>query len=66
MFFSYLGLTEGKSISDIQTKIKNDLPTAVMGSWTVWVSPVPALPTIPSRTRTGRTFPAWYSREQID
>ena len=38
MFFSYLGLTEGKSVSDIQTKIKNDLMTAVVGSWTVWVS----------------------------
>lgn len=38
MFFSYLGLAEGKSVGEIQQKIKNDLMTAVMGSWTVWVS----------------------------
>lgn len=37
MFFTYLGLTEGKSFGDIQKKIKNDLATAVMGSWTVWI-----------------------------
>nr|NP_001090480.1 uncharacterized protein LOC779393 [Xenopus laevis]AAI23161.1 MGC154358 protein [Xenopus laevis] len=37
MFFSYLGLAEGKSFADIQTKIKNDLTTAVVGSWTVWI-----------------------------
>ncbi len=37
MFFSYLGLTEGKSPSQIVTKIKNDLQTAVMGSWAVWI-----------------------------
>eukprot|EP00614_Pseudopedinella_elastica_P007477 CAMPEP_0172589062 /NCGR_PEP_ID=MMETSP1068-20121228/7881_1 /TAXON_ID=35684 /ORGANISM="Pseudopedinella elastica, Strain CCMP716" /LENGTH=184 /DNA_ID=CAMNT_0013384579 /DNA_START=31 /DNA_END=585 /DNA_ORIENTATION=+ len=37
MFFSYLGLAEGKSISDIATKIQQDLKTAVMGSWAVWV-----------------------------
>ncbi|CAM9169623.1 unnamed protein product [Ascophyllum nodosum] len=37
MFFTYLGLTEGKSFEDIQKKIKNDLATAVMGSWTVWI-----------------------------
>lgn len=37
MFFSYLGITEGKSMGDIQKKIKNDLATAVMGSWTVWI-----------------------------
>jgi len=37
MFFSYLGLAEGKSFADIQTKIKNDLSTAVVGSWTVWI-----------------------------
>lgn len=37
MFFSYLGLMEGKSVSDIQAKIKNDLTTAVVGSWTVWI-----------------------------
>ncbi|CAM9799719.1 unnamed protein product [Sphacelaria rigidula] len=37
MFFSYLGLAEGKSPNEIVTKIKNDLQTAVMGSWAVWV-----------------------------
>ncbi|CAN0198374.1 unnamed protein product, partial [Ectocarpus fasciculatus] len=37
MFFTYLGLAEGKSVDDIQKKIKNDLATAVMGSWTVWI-----------------------------
>ena len=37
MFFSYLGLAEGKSFNDIQAKIKNDLMTAVVGSWTVWI-----------------------------
>jgi protein Mpv17 len=37
MFFSYLGLTEGKTVDQIQTKIKNDLQTAVMGSWAVWI-----------------------------
>lgn len=37
MFFTYLGLAEGKSFDDIQKKIKNDLATAVMGSWTVWI-----------------------------
>lgn len=37
MFFTYLGLAEGKSLDDIQKKIKNDLATAVMGSWTVWI-----------------------------
>ena len=37
MFFSYLGVAEGKSFSDIQAKIKNDLMTAVVGSWTVWI-----------------------------
>jgi len=37
MFFSYLGLAEGKSVSDIKKKIQQDLSTAVMGSWTVWI-----------------------------
>lgn len=37
MFFSYLGLAEGKTVDQIQTKIKNDLQTAVMGSWAVWI-----------------------------
>ena len=37
MFFSYLGLAEGKGIGEIQDKIKNDLKTAVMGSWAVWI-----------------------------
>ncbi|KAG5187937.1 peroxisomal membrane protein-related [Tribonema minus] len=37
MFFSYLGLTEGKSVDQIYQKIKADLATAVMGSWTVWI-----------------------------
>jgi len=37
MFFSYLGLTEGKSPEQIVTKIKTSLKTAVTGSWAVWV-----------------------------
>eukprot|EP00616_Rhizochromulina_sp_CCMP1243_P013725 CAMPEP_0118978430 /NCGR_PEP_ID=MMETSP1173-20130426/23677_1 /TAXON_ID=1034831 /ORGANISM="Rhizochromulina marina cf, Strain CCMP1243" /LENGTH=179 /DNA_ID=CAMNT_0006928625 /DNA_START=11 /DNA_END=550 /DNA_ORIENTATION=- len=37
MFFTYLGLAEGKSFADIMKKIKADLKTAVMGSWAVWV-----------------------------
>jgi len=37
MFFSYLGLAEGKSFADISKKIQADLKTAVMGSWTVWI-----------------------------
>ena len=37
MFFSYLGLVEGKSASEVVDKIKSDLKTAVMGSWAVWV-----------------------------
>ncbi|CAM9199720.1 unnamed protein product [Chrysoparadoxa australica] len=37
MFFSYLGLAEGKSVGEIKTKISNDLQTAVMGSWAVWI-----------------------------
>ncbi|CAM9797657.1 unnamed protein product [Phaeothamnion confervicola] len=37
MFFSYLGLTEGKSPNQIADKIKADLKTAVVGSWTVWI-----------------------------
>lgn len=37
MFFSYLGLAEGKGPSEIMAKIQRDLKTAVMGSWAVWV-----------------------------
>jgi Mpv17 / PMP22 family len=37
MFFSYLGLTEGKSAAQIVDKIQADLQTAVMGSWAVWI-----------------------------
>uniref|UniRef100_A0A7S2V4A9 Peroxisomal membrane protein MPV17 n=1 Tax=Fibrocapsa japonica TaxID=94617 RepID=A0A7S2V4A9_9STRA len=37
VFFTYLGLAEGKSGGEIVNKIKSDLKTAVMGSWTVWV-----------------------------
>ena len=37
VFFTSLGLMEGKSTDEIQTKIKNDLPTAVTGSWAYWV-----------------------------
>jgi protein Mpv17 len=37
MFFGYLNLMEGKSFTDYTNKLKQDLPTAVMGSWAVWV-----------------------------
>jgi protein Mpv17 len=37
MFFGYLNVVEGKSFSDYTSKLKADLPTAVMGSWAVWV-----------------------------
>jgi protein Mpv17 len=37
MFFSYLNVTSGKSITDLKQKLQQDLPTAVMGSWAVWV-----------------------------
>lgn len=37
MFFSYLGVTSGHSMDQIKEKISNDLSTAVMGSWTVWI-----------------------------
>jgi len=37
MFFGYLNLVEGKSWNDYVKKLKNDLQTAVMGSWAVWV-----------------------------
>jgi protein Mpv17 len=36
VFFTYIGLTEGKSLSEIKTKLDNDLMAAVKGSWTVW------------------------------
>ena len=36
VFFTYLGLVNGDSISTIVDKIKNDLFTAVQGSWKVW------------------------------
>jgi protein Mpv17 len=37
MFFGYLNLVEGKSLKDYQNKIEQDLKTAVIGSWAVWV-----------------------------
>ncbi|CAM9369241.1 unnamed protein product [Choristocarpus tenellus] len=37
MFFSYLGVLEGKTPTEIKDKIAADLQTAVMGSWTVWI-----------------------------
>lgn len=36
VFFTYLGLVAGDSTSAITSKIKNDLFTAVKGSWKVW------------------------------
>ena len=36
VFFTSLGLMEGKSTDEIQTR-SNDLPTAVTGSWAYWV-----------------------------
>ncbi|GMI05249.1 hypothetical protein TrLO_g15366 [Triparma laevis f. longispina] len=37
MFFGYLNFVEGKSLSEYKDKIQQDLQTAVMGSWAVWV-----------------------------
>lgn len=37
IFFGYLNFTEGKSWDQYVEKIKADLQTAVVGSWTVWV-----------------------------
>jgi protein Mpv17 len=37
MFFGYLNFVEGKSWTDYTNKLKQDLKTAVMGSWAVWV-----------------------------
>ena len=37
MFFSYLGLAEGKTFGQINEKIRKDLKTAVVGSWMVWI-----------------------------
>lgn len=36
VFFTYLGLVNGDSLGTIGSKIKNDLFTAVQGSWKVW------------------------------
>lgn len=36
VFFSYLGIAAGDSFGTIGNKIKNDLFTAVQGSWKVW------------------------------
>jgi protein Mpv17 len=36
VFFTYLGLVNGDSMATIGNKIKNDLFTAVQGSWKVW------------------------------
>lgn len=35
-FFSYIGMLEGAGIEGCKLKIKNDLMTAVTGSWKVW------------------------------
>lgn len=37
VFFTSIGLMEGKNSDQIQDKIKADLPTAVTGSWAYWV-----------------------------
>ena len=37
MFFGYLNLCEGKTLTEYKNKLEADLPTAVMGSWAVWV-----------------------------
>ncbi|GMI03733.1 hypothetical protein TrVE_jg3597 [Triparma verrucosa] len=37
MFFGYLNAVEGKSMTEYKDKIEQDLQTAVMGSWAVWV-----------------------------
>lgn len=36
VFFTYLGLVNGDSFATIGTKIKNDLFSAMQGSWKVW------------------------------
>ena len=36
IFFTYLGLVNGDSLSAIGSKIKNDLLAACQGSWKVW------------------------------
>jgi len=36
VFFTYLGLVNGDSVSTIGTKIKSDLLSACQGSWKVW------------------------------
>lgn len=36
VFFTYLGLVNGDSLSVISTKIKTDLLSACQGSWKVW------------------------------
>lgn len=36
VFFTYLGLVNGDGFAAIGDKIKNDLFTAVKGSWKVW------------------------------
>mmetsp|Transcript_29465 Transcript_29465/g.80971 ORF Transcript_29465/g.80971 Transcript_29465/m.80971 type:complete len:185 (-) Transcript_29465:132-686(-) len=37
IFFGYLNFTEGKSWQQYVDKLKADLQTAVVGSWTVWI-----------------------------
>jgi protein Mpv17 len=37
MFFGFLNFAEGKSAADLQKKLSQDLKTAVMGSWAVWI-----------------------------
>ncbi|CAN0061503.1 unnamed protein product [Ascophyllum nodosum] len=36
IFFTWIGVTSGASPNEIATKIKNDLVSGVVGSWTVW------------------------------
>lgn len=36
MYFSYLGLAEGRSLDYIQAKIRNDTMAGVTASWKVW------------------------------
>eukprot|EP00518_Triparma_eleuthera_P003655 CAMPEP_0182464750 /NCGR_PEP_ID=MMETSP1319-20130603/8811_1 /TAXON_ID=172717 /ORGANISM="Bolidomonas pacifica, Strain RCC208" /LENGTH=177 /DNA_ID=CAMNT_0024664409 /DNA_START=103 /DNA_END=633 /DNA_ORIENTATION=+ len=37
MFFGYLSAFEGKSFGEYKQTLQDDLPTAVVGSWAVWV-----------------------------
>lgn len=37
MFFSVLGIMEGKSGEAIQNRVVNDIPKMVVTNWTVWI-----------------------------